>query len=396
MDLPRIVSVYISIVFLLIWVIVPKGSVQGQNILDGSGGGIIAFASDRDGQKEIYFMNADGSSQTRITNTAFNEYGPTWSPDCSKLAYRADGGIYYFDILDLSTGLVGSPQLVIQIGGASHEWTPDGWIIFDSPETGNWDIYMVKTNGDSLINITASAENAFGPNVSPDGTKIVFVKGPRLWVMNIDGTNPQQLTDGPMDFAPVWSPDGSHIAFTSGTGLNLDIAIINSNGTNKQWVTNSPWLDEFPSWSPDGMKITYECDLNNLEKVFTVDIEGTSPIQLTNTEFNDGVPDWMPCMLPSSMKENWENSLFNRIQLFQNIPNPFNMVTTISYKLFNSEHIVLVLYDILGKQICIIENGKKSVGQYCVKFKRNNLRSGIYYYQIRGRNIVQTKKMIIL
>ena len=67
--------------------------------LNGSGGGIIAFTSDRDGQKEIYFMNADGSSQTRITNTMVDEHSPKWSNDGSKLAFRKEGGIYFVNII---------------------------------------------------------------------------------------------------------------------------------------------------------------------------------------------------------------------------------------------------------------------------------------------------------
>ncbi len=87
--------------------------------LNGSGGGIIAFTSDRDGQNEIYLMNADGSSQVRVTITAEEEYFPKWSRDGSKIAYRVDGEIRIIQILDLPNGVINESQLVISMDGAS-------------------------------------------------------------------------------------------------------------------------------------------------------------------------------------------------------------------------------------------------------------------------------------
>ena len=55
--------------------------------LDGSGGGIIAFISNRNGSEEIYLMNADGSEQTRVTNNSAFEFGLSWSPDGNRLAF---------------------------------------------------------------------------------------------------------------------------------------------------------------------------------------------------------------------------------------------------------------------------------------------------------------------
>ncbi|MBM2827419.1 MAG: exported protein of unknown function, partial [Dehalococcoidia bacterium] len=50
----------------------------------------IAFSSNRDGNGEIYVMNADGSGQTRLTNNSATEDLPAWSPDGSKIAFRSD------------------------------------------------------------------------------------------------------------------------------------------------------------------------------------------------------------------------------------------------------------------------------------------------------------------
>ena len=56
----------------------------------GGGSGLIAFVSDRDGNQEIYVMNADGSGLTSLTNNAADDYDPAWSPDGRQIAFYSD------------------------------------------------------------------------------------------------------------------------------------------------------------------------------------------------------------------------------------------------------------------------------------------------------------------
>src|SRR5437016_6050780 len=49
--------------------------------------GKIAFTSDRDSNREIYVMNADGTNQVRLTNNSVVDDHPTWSPDGTKIAF---------------------------------------------------------------------------------------------------------------------------------------------------------------------------------------------------------------------------------------------------------------------------------------------------------------------
>lgn len=86
--------------------------------------------------------------------------------------------------------------------------------------------------------------------------------------------------------------------------------------------------------------------------------------------------------------------------LYQNYPNPFNPVTTIYYSIpTKGSHLNLVslkVYDVLGKEIAVLVNEEKAAGNYSYKFDASNLASGIYLYQLKSGNFIQTRKMILL
>lgn len=87
--------------------------------------------------------------------------------------------------------------------------------------------------------------------------------------------------------------------------------------------------------------------------------------------------------------------------LSQNYPNPFNPETTISYKLVSPGKVSIKIFDVLGKEIATIVNEEQSSGQHKIKFKGNNLSSGVYFYQLRvtssggEKSFVDTKKLIL-
>jgi photosystem II stability/assembly factor-like uncharacterized protein len=82
--------------------------------------------------------------------------------------------------------------------------------------------------------------------------------------------------------------------------------------------------------------------------------------------------------------------------LFQNYPNPFNPSTVISYQLPVSSDVTLKVFDVLGNEIATLVDEYKPSGMYNVQFTMNNLSSGIYYYQLRAGDYLETKKMILM
>ena len=91
-----------------------------------------------------------------------------------------------------------------------------------------------------------------------------------------------------------------------------------------------------------------------------------------------------------------ENTLPISYKLFQNYPNPFNPTTTIKYGISERTFVELRVYDILGKEIALLVNEEQKAGYYELNFNQINLPSGVYFYQLRAGNFVETKKMVLM
>jgi hypothetical protein len=82
--------------------------------------------------------------------------------------------------------------------------------------------------------------------------------------------------------------------------------------------------------------------------------------------------------------------------LLQNYPNPFNPSTTIRYELPGTSHVILSVYDMLGREVSVLVNDRREAGVYEVKFDGSNLASGVYIYRLQAGNFVQSKRFILL
>lgn len=228
--------------------------------------GRIVFASTRDGNHEIYVMDADGNHQTRLTNHPAYDDQPCWSPDSTKIA-------------------------------------------FISARDGNFEVYSMNADGSSQTRLTNNPAGDGFPAWSPDGTKIAFVNGNlndattfEIYVMNADGSNRTRLTNNSvMDGVPAWSPDGTKIAFMSGSSLfdpnNFEIYVMDANGSNRTRLTNNSIADGQPTWSPDGTKILFASgDAMNPPgvEIYVMNANGSNRTRLTNNSVTDGFPAWSP------------------------------------------------------------------------------------------------------
>jgi hypothetical protein len=113
----------------------------------------IAFESQRDGQSEIYVMNANGTGQTRLTFSGGNDF-PKWSPDGSKISYHGANGIWVMNAYGAS-----KTQLTTNSTDLHTAWSPNGDLIaFDSMRSGNFDLWVMKPDGTGITQLTTNTK----------------------------------------------------------------------------------------------------------------------------------------------------------------------------------------------------------------------------------------------
>lgn len=91
-----------------------------------------------------------------------------------------------------------------------------------------------------------------------------------------------------------------------------------------------------------------------------------------------------------------DNQIPLSFELHQNYPNPFNPTTNISYSLPAASSIKIEVFNILGQSVSVIEESFKPKGNHTVRFDAQNLTSGIYLYQIKAGEFIQTRKMMLI
>jgi TolB protein len=220
------------------------------------------------------------------------------SPDCPPKPDYSRG--YVWPIYDTYQIFTAKPdgsdlkQLTNAHGyNAESTITRDGkHIVFTSTRNGDLDIYTMNADGSNVKQLTHELGYDGGPFWSYDGKKIVYrAQHPKtaeeiadykdllskslirpgnleVWVMNADGSNKHQVTrNGAANFGPYWHPDGKRIVFASNVadpknGRDFDLYIINEDGTGLERITYAPDFDAFPMFTSDGKRLVWASNRN--------------------------------------------------------------------------------------------------------------------------------------
>ena len=226
--------------------------------------GRIVFTSTRDGNSEIYVMDADGGKQERLTDNPTDDSYPAWSPDQTKIAFvsNRNGGFVQIHVMDADGQ---NPiRLTRELKEVNPEWSPDGQkIAFTS-----WKVQNMQ-NVPHVIVMDADGHNNFKltdgrvPSWSPDGTRVAFEFRDagvyQIYVINVNKQGPKKKVtrDLAVELTPAWSPDGQQIAYASQKEGFFQIYVVDADGKNRKRLTHDQLNKRQPAWSPDGQTIAY-------------------------------------------------------------------------------------------------------------------------------------------
>jgi len=281
----------------------------------------IAFMSFRHGNFEIYVMNVDGSTQTRLTKNSYNDYFPSWSPEGSKIVFhsRRDGN---FEIYVMNAD--GSTQTRLTNNAAIDmrpSWSPDGSkIVFNSNRDGNLEIYAMNEGGSKKTRLTNNPAFDGDPSWSPGGSEIAFYSNRdgnfEVYVMNADGSKKTRLTKNSYnDYFPSWSPGGSKIAFESNRDGNFEIYVMNADGSKVTRLTSNPAEDRLPSWSPEGSKIAFYSNRDGNSEIYVMNADGSNQTRLTNNPAEDRLPSWSPFIKPTARPTQAQDKMLTLVEV---------------------------------------------------------------------------------
>lgn len=267
----------------------------------------LIFQSTREGIvcDQIFTMNVDGSELKRVSTGNGRTTCGYFSSDGRSIVYastheaspacpsRPDFSRGYvwpiydgYDIYRANADGSGLTPLTRSPGyDAEATIAPDGLITFTSVRDGDMEIYSMQADGSNVKRLTNRPGPDGGPFFSWDGKHIAFrgrvAEGKELdeyrsllkqalwrptelelFVVDRDGSNLRQVTRlGGANFAPSWHPDGRRLIFASNTadkrGRNFDLYLVNLDGSGLERVTYNDTFDGFPMFSPDGKRLVF-------------------------------------------------------------------------------------------------------------------------------------------
>ena len=207
------------------------------------------------GAVEIFARNAFGADE-RLTFRNAHEDDPTWSPAGGKLAFASDreGNREIFSVTLTQFGATNLSRTP-NANDVEPAWSPIAPVIaFVSDRDGNRELYVMNADGSQQRRLTMTAEQESDPSWSPNGRAIVYARtgpgGADIFVLEVASGAVRQLTNrAGDDVEPAWSPDGRKIAFASTRDGDLEIYVMNADGSAQANASNSHRAsDGSPAW----------------------------------------------------------------------------------------------------------------------------------------------------
>ena len=232
----------------------------------------IAFHGALSWELDIWILEIDADTLTRVTTDEAFDMLPSWSPDGNQIVFQSNRGHDQFTHFDLYTCPArengGAEVTKLTSGEYSHvspSWSPDGTQIAFCryhPDDGNvQEIWLVDVASGSTSLLVSGPDPAWDPDWAPAGDAIAFVSGDDIAIVNIASGEVTVVASEGENWDPSWSPDGERLAFASERdGSSCDLWICpaaEGGGANAIQLTDWSFDEWDPSWSPSGDEICF-------------------------------------------------------------------------------------------------------------------------------------------
>jgi photosystem II stability/assembly factor-like uncharacterized protein len=319
---------------------------------------------------DVYFIDAN-------TGTIVGEEQKNIYPNAGVIFRTTNGGNDWFRQPCDSTITLSAVHFIdankgMAVGG---RWNNDindyeGVILSTTNGGTNWIRRTIKTNSvlhDVYMSNLNTATVVGGGPCAGQGIILRTTDGGEIWNTNYVF---EDFMAGPYGVAFTDANNGTVV----GVGANLGGLILKTTDGGETWISQnsstSNWLNSVCLVDP----------LNG----WTVGANGT----ILHTT-NGGVT--------FVEEDQVRNNLSPKdYLLYQNYPNPFNPSTKISWQSPVSSRQTLKIYDVLGNEIVTLVDEEMEAGYHSVDFDASQLPSGVYFYQLKAGNFLETKKMILL
>jgi hypothetical protein len=241
-------------------------------------------------------LRRHGLTESRaVTRRGIRQGEPRYSPDGSWIAYSSRSLTRYPSIRLVRPDGSEDRHLANRNGGTGLSWTPDGkTLVYAEAEVRHFfsvrsDLRAVDVETGRVRKISRGLR-ARDPDVSPDGTSIVFARhrGDRseLFLVGLDGKDVRALTQseaGTEWGRPTWSPRGDQIAASRLLpGGWLDVVLVDPATGRVSALTEDRAKDVEPAWTPDGSAIVFRSDRDGTSNLYSIRLEDRRLVRLTN------------------------------------------------------------------------------------------------------------------
>jgi tricorn protease len=191
---------------------------------------------------ELFLMPITGGRATRLTDSPANDHGIAWSPDGKKLVFASDR--------------TGQEDLYL--------------LEPDDPERPE----LVKASRFKVRQLTNTKEEELGASFAPDGRRLGFIRGGKLWTMNPDGTDAKAVVNDTQVVDFEWSPDSKWLAYSRMDGsFASELYVVPATGGTARNVTRYATFNVGVTWSKDNHKLAFLSQRRNALSLYVLSLQ---------------------------------------------------------------------------------------------------------------------------